>query len=103
MKKIILTLFGITILFGLIGCSNTNSSITKTVNECPQDSTVQQGTKGDKGDKGDKGEDGHSPVITIGENGNWFIDGVDTNVYAGERKEKKVDTSTNEKNMILLL
>lgn len=96
MKKIILTLFGITILFGLIGCSNTNSSITKTANDCPPGSTVPQGTKGDKGDKGDKGEDGHSPVITIGENGNWFIDGVDTNVYAGERKEEKVDTSTNE-------
>lgn len=24
------------------------------------------------------GKDGHTPVITIGENGNWFIDGVDT-------------------------
>ena len=29
-----------------------------------------------------KGEDGHSPVITIGENGNWFIDGVDLNIKA---------------------
>ena len=25
-----------------------------------------------------KGEDGVTPVITIGENGNWFINGVDT-------------------------
>ena len=29
-----------------------------------------------------KGEDGHSPVITIGENGNWYIDGVDLNIKA---------------------
>jgi hypothetical protein len=26
----------------------------------------------------DNGSDGHTPVITIGENGNWYIDGVDT-------------------------
>lgn len=32
--------------------------------------------------KGDKGEDGHTPVITIGSNGNWFVDGIDTNVKA---------------------
>lgn len=31
---------------------------------------------------GIKGEDGHSPVITIGTNGNWYIDGVDTLVQA---------------------
>lgn len=34
------------------------------------------GSKGEKGDKGD------TPQITIGENGNWFVDGVDTNVSA---------------------
>ena len=40
----------------------------------------EKGEKGEKGDsiKGDKGDDGHSPVITIGDNGNWFIDGTDT-------------------------
>ena len=35
-----------------------------------------QGQKGDKGDAGSTGKDGS--VVTIGENGNWFIDGVDT-------------------------
>ena len=35
-----------------------------------------------KGDKGDKGDDGHTPSITIGSNGHWFIDGVDTQVKA---------------------
>lgn len=70
----------------------------------------EKGEKGDKGDKGDSGEqgekgsdgingsngvdgkdgaDGKTPEIKIGENGNWFIDGVDTNVKAqGEKGEK---------------
>ncbi len=29
-----------------------------------------------------KGDDGHTPTLTIGENGNWLIDGVDTNKKA---------------------
>ena len=46
------------------------------------------GAKGDKGDKGDRGPQGpqgpkgDSPKITIGDNGNWFIDGKDTNISA---------------------
>ena len=31
---------------------------------------------------GPKGSDGHTPVIAIGANGNWYIDGIDTNVKA---------------------
>lgn len=39
----------------------------------------EKGAQGDKGDKGDAGQPGKGgSVITIGENGNWFIDGVDT-------------------------
>jgi hypothetical protein len=34
---------------------------------------LKQGPQGEKGDKGDPGS-----VVTIGPNGNWFIDGVDT-------------------------
>ena len=51
--------------------------------------TGSQGEKGEKGDPGTPGkdgEDGHTPVITIGSNGNWFIDGVDTNVKAQGEK-----------------
>ena len=44
--------------------------------------TGAQGEQGVKGDKGDSGNDGKSPVITIGANGNWFIDGADTGVLA---------------------
>ena len=38
--------------------------------------------KGDKGDQGEPGQDGHSPVISIGEDGYWYIDDVNTNVKA---------------------
>lgn len=41
-----------------------------------------QGVQGQPGKDGVDGEDGHTPVITIGDNGNWFIDGVDTGISA---------------------
>ena len=53
--------------------------------------TVTNGADGEKGEtgatgaqgiQGQPGEDGHTPVITIGANGHWFIDGVDSNVSA---------------------
>ncbi len=36
------------------------------------------GKDGIQGIQGEPGKDGHTPVITIGENGNWFVDGVDS-------------------------
>ena len=44
--------------------------------------TVTNGVDGEQGIQGEPGEDGHTPVITIGENGNWYIDGEDTGVLA---------------------
>lgn len=41
-----------------------------------------QGAQGIQGIQGVPGKDGHTPVITIGENGNWFVDGADTGVKA---------------------
>ena len=41
-----------------------------------------QGEVGPQGPKGEQGDDGHSPIIGIGANGNWFVDGVDTSVSA---------------------
>jgi hypothetical protein len=42
--------------------------------------------KGEKGDKGDKGDNGAAgtigSILTIGDNGNWWIDGVDTGIPA---------------------
>ena len=40
----------------------------------------EQGPAGPQGEPGIQGEPGHTPNIAIGENGNWFIDGVDTGV-----------------------
>lgn len=54
--------------------------------------TVTNGADGEAGIDGEPGEDGHTPEITIGENGNWFIDGVDTGFSAkgtqGEQGEQ---------------
>ncbi len=44
--------------------------------------TVTNGEQGIQGIQGVKGEDGHSPIITIGSNGNWYIDGVDSTIKA---------------------
>ena len=41
---------------------------------------VTNGKDGEQGIQGEPGEDGKTPVIEIGENGNWYIDGVDTGV-----------------------
>ena len=47
------------------------------------------GKDGINGSNGKDGVDGKTPEIKIGENGNWFIDGVDTNVKAqGEKGDK---------------
>ncbi len=50
--------------------------------------TVTNGTDGTQGIQGLPGQDGHTPVITIGTNGNWYVDGIDTNIKAqGEKGE----------------
>ena len=39
--------------------------------------------------RGEDGKDGHSPVVTIGDNGHWLIDGNDTGIAAhGDQGEK---------------
>ena len=44
--------------------------------------TVTNGQNGNQGIQGEPGKDGHTPVITIGDNGNWFVDGVDSGFKA---------------------
>lgn len=44
--------------------------------------TGETGPKGETGATGPAGQDGHSPVLTISENGTWVIDDVDTEVAA---------------------
>ncbi len=53
--------------------------------------TVTNGADGEQGIQGEKGEDGHTPAITIGDNGNWFIDGVDSGISAKGAKGDKGD------------
>lgn len=43
---------------------------------------VINGENGEQGIQGEPGKDGHTPEIKIGENGNWIIDGVDTEISA---------------------
>lgn len=70
--------------------------------------TVTNGKDGAQGIKGEPGEDGHTPVVNVGDNGNWFVDGVDTNQpatgadgltpYIGENGNWWIgDTDTNVK------
>ena len=65
--------------FVITGVTSTANGITITVSKNGQSQSYNI-TNGAKGDKGDKGADGS--VVTIGENGNWFIDGVDTGLAA---------------------
>ena len=44
--------------------------------------TVTNGKDGTTGAQGVPGKDGHTPTITIGVNGNWYVDGVDTGYKA---------------------
>ena len=43
---------------------------------------VINGKNGEQGIQGEPGKDGHTPEVKIGENGNWIIDGVDTEISA---------------------
>ena len=46
------------------------------------DGTTQTFTVTNGGIQGEPGEDGETPVITIGSNGHWYINGVDTGIDA---------------------
>ena len=57
--------------------------------------TVTNGTNGEQGIQGVPGKDGHTPVITIGTNGNWYVDGVDSGTKAQGPKGDKGDAGTS--------
>lgn len=59
----------------------------------PQGEKGDTGAQGPQGEQGIQGEDGHSPEITIGDNGNWYIDGADTGVSTeGEKGKSAYET-----------
>lgn len=50
---------------------------------------VTNGEDGSQGVQGVPGKDGHTPNITIGDNGHWYVDGADTGIPArGEKGDK---------------
>ena len=53
---------------------------------------VTNGKDGSQGIQGEPGKDGVSPTITIGENGNWIINGEDTGISSKGEKGDKGDT-----------
>ena len=97
MKKIFVILFMIMIFITGCGKSNNIEKIEKTSTDGLVDqytiyysngstynfyiSNGIDGIQGEQGIQGESGKDGHTPVITI-ENGNWYIDGVDTGIKA---------------------
>ena len=99
-KRLLIFLFFILtmcLMIVFVGCSQSNSivSIEKTGSSGNIDTytitysdgstsyfTVTNGVDGEQGIQGIPGKDGHTPIITIGENGNWFIDGIDSNQTA---------------------
>lgn len=112
MKKVLLTVLSFMCAFccalGFIACSNSSdNSINETISvvsicltETIDDKDIytvtysngyqdfftvtngKQGEQGIQGIQGVKGQDGHTPIITIGSNGNWYIDGVDSFIKA---------------------
>lgn len=50
---------------------------------------------GEQGIEGKPGADGHTPIISIGENGNWFIDGVDSGICSKGSDGQKGEAGEN--------
>ena len=99
MKRIInfvVIIISIICLFTLVGCGNSNSiqgekgdtgngieRIEKTNSKDGVDTYTIYFTNGEKTTFViENGKDGHTPEITVGTNGNWYVDGVDTGVKA---------------------
>lgn len=68
----------------ITGVDKTDKGVTVTLSNGNK-FELTNGTNGNKGEDGKPGS-----VVTIGENGNWFIDGVDTANHLEERKAKRV-------------
>ena len=86
---------------GFAACTSTEGAPGKSAYEI----AVERGFEGTetewleslKGEsvKGDKGDDAVTPEIKIGENGNWYINGVDTGIKAHGDKGENGTNGTN--------
>ena len=96
-SKTFISIASLGMLFSIASCGNSETPMseferkTRDIYESGlregsiQDQTYEQwleSIKGKDGKDGNNGQDGHTPVIVIGANGNWFIDDVDTGISA---------------------
>jgi len=95
-NKLIKCSLAVALVFGaasvVTGCGNDNDSAKSNDKQYEiyllakeagaTDLTYEEWLVSIKGAKGDKGDAGHTPVITIGNNGNWYIDGDDSGFKA---------------------
>lgn len=92
-SKLLVSLLATTMVFGMSACDddleNEDQQIVAVYRAYQANAEAKGETplsyedwlktvKGEKGDPGEPGKDGVSPTVTIGENGNWFVNGVDT-------------------------
>ena len=80
-KKIINGILLVALIFAtssaFVSCKDNDSDVKTEL--YAKIATLQQQINDLKpGIPGEPGTPGHSPVVTIGDNGNWFIDGIDT-------------------------
>ena len=104
-KRILKCSLAVALIFGsvgaLAGCNDNNDPVTENLTEQEKiyklavesgyEGTYEQWLATIKGAKGDKGDDGHTPVITIGNDGYWYVDGVSTTVKATGQTGSKGD------------
>ena len=93
MKKIYKFLFGLSLLgMVLSGCNKGGETPTDTTDKRFEiyqlavadgySGTYEEWLASIRGQDGKDGKDGHSPVVVIGDDGYWYIDGVNTGVKA---------------------
>lgn len=104
LSKTIISIASLGMLFSIASCGSSGTPMseferkTRDIYESGlregsiQDQTYEQwleSIRGEDGKDGNNGQDGHTPVIVIGANGNWYIDNVDTGISAqGEKGEQ---------------
>ena len=85
--------------------SDGNTS-TFTVTNGQNGTDGAQGPQGDQGIQGNPGKDGHTPVITISEDGYWVVDGEKTSTLAlgqkGETGVSIINTYINESGDLII-
>ena len=101
LSKTIISLASLGMLFSIASCGSSETPMseferkTRDIYESGlregsiKDQTYEEWLKSIRGEDGKDGQEGHTPIVNIGDNGNWFIDGVDTGISAkGEKGDQ---------------